>query len=127
MGLKGNGYIDMSEMDVEGALNAIIKGANSNQKETMVAINEICGNLHEHDSVISDCVSSLGALDRRIGKKASKLGLVLAIVAGIAYIVKNEIDKDELRFQILESDKHHRFETEAERHESEDDTESTFI
>lgn len=133
--IKESKCVDVSEMNVEECLDTLIKSMNTNNREYNKALDGLSdivrdhsSDLKEHDGVICDCVSELGRLDGKLRKKAGKLGLILAVVAGIAYVIKNEIDKDELRFKILEMDKNQCFEQKATRNESEDDSlDSAFI
>ena len=57
---------------------------------------------------INDNEYDIADIYRRMSKKSSKLGVFLAVAAGIAYVVKNEYDKHRLTMALLEIDKKNR-------------------
>lgn len=81
------------------------------------------------DGDVQQVIEKMGVEVIKLSKRAkrSKVIAIMAVFLGLAYAIKNENDKDELRFQLLELDKSHQFATGAERNESEDDTDSAFI
>ena len=83
--------------------------------------------INANETAIWKLTKDVDKLMKKSRFRASKVGLFVAVCAGIVYIIKNEKDKDDMRFDILRQDKNNRFENEAERHESEEDNESTFI
>ena len=110
--INEDGFVETSKMSAEQAVGAIIASMNANNREYNKAINGLAEvvkghstDINEHGDVISDCVSSIGELwtkaDKLSHRKAGKLGLILVVAAGIAYVVKNEREKQQMRMDIL--------------------------
>ena len=69
----------------------------------------IMKHVNAHEDKIGDLVTAMEKLAKRCKHKASKLGLIMAVAAGIAYVVKNEIDKNDMNKQLIALDKAQRF------------------
>ena len=70
--------------------------------------------VNAHEDKIGDLVSAMEKLTKKCKHKASKLSLFMAVAAGIVYIVKNEIDKQDMKMKLIEQDKAQRFGSELE-------------
>ena len=93
-----SGSIDTAAMTVEQRLDALISAFNRNNYEFHDGVNELCDIVVKHKSEIDK-------LTKRMKGKASKLGLMAAIIGGVLYIIKNECDKDDLRKDLIDIDK----------------------
>ena len=65
----------------------------------------LCKHVNDNERNIDDLVSAVAKLTKKCKHRASKLGLFLTIAAGVAYVVKNEIDKKELTEAVLKQGK----------------------
>ena len=81
----------------------------------------LCDHMNIHDDRILDLesdtkelVGAVAKLTNKCKHKASKLSLFMAVAAGIVYIVKNEIDKRDMKMKLIEQDKAQRFGSELE-------------
>lgn len=63
---------------------------------------------------VKELFTTIEKLTKRCKRKASKLGLFMVVAAGIVYVIKNEIDKDDMRQKLIEQDKAQRFDSELE-------------
>lgn len=96
--------------DVEkGNVLEIVKVFNSNFEQVVSQVNESCEDIRVNHDVLCDCMGDIDSLFdevKKLGKKkAGKLGLILMGVAGLAYIIKNEIDKDKMKTKLIQLDK----------------------
>lgn len=64
--------------------------------------------INAHEERISDISSAVSKLTKRSKFKASKFGLLLAIAAGITYVIHNEYEKTTMKEQLIALDKRQR-------------------
>ena len=87
-------------------------------------MHEVVRLIDSNFDVFADCVNAnhqaINKLMKKTRFKASKVSVFLLAVAGITYIVKNESDKQDLNYQLLEMDKRISFSNE---HNSDTNTE----
>lgn len=74
----------------------------------------LCKHVNDNERNIDDIISAMTKLTKRCKHKASKLSLFMAVAAGIVYVVKNEIDKHDMKMKLIEQDKAQRFGSELE-------------
>ena len=74
----------------------------------------LCKHVNRNEDNIGDLVSAMEKLTKKCKHKASKLSLFMAVAAGIVYVVKNEIDKHDMKMKLIEQDKAQRFGSELE-------------
>ena len=87
-------------------IGEVIRGFDHN---FMVFSDHINNNCEAIDNLTKD----VAKLMKKTRFKASKLSVFLLAAAGIAYAVKNESEKQDLKFQLLEMDKRIRFNNEC--------------
>lgn len=103
--LRENGFIETIGMSVEEKMGALISTINMNNREILRSVNELGDGFRDHQADISELFDITTKLTKKMGRKASKFGLAVVVIGGIAYIIKNEIDKDNMRTKLLEIDK----------------------
>jgi hypothetical protein len=106
--LKESGFIETIGMSVEEKLGALISSINVNNREFLAAMNDLGDVAKDHSADISELFGITAKLTKKMSHKASKLGLALVIIGGIAYVIKNESDKDTMKAKLLELDKNER-------------------
>ena len=74
----------------------------------------LCNHVNKHEDTVSDLVVAMEKLTKKCKHKSSKLSLFLAIAAGITYVVKNEMDKQDMKEKLIAMDKAHRYTTSTE-------------
>ena len=74
----------------------------------------LCEHVNDNERNIDDIISAMAKLTKRCKRKASKLSMFMAVAAGVVYVVKNEIDKRDMRMKLIEQDKAQRFGSELE-------------
>lgn len=82
-------------------------------KETVVIntkdIKDVVRVFDNNFTVFAGCINDNHlAIAKLAKKKASKVSVAIAIIAGIVYIIKNELDKDDINFALIEQDKRDR-------------------
>lgn len=106
--LKEDGFIETIGMSVEEKMGALISAFNMNNREFLRSVNVLGDGFRDHQADISELFDITKGLTKKMKGKASKLGLALVVIGGIAYAIKNEIDKDDMRTKLLELDKQER-------------------
>lgn len=116
---RSSAVIETAAMTVEERLGALIGAFNATNRDIWDEVSNHSELIHrialrsniqddilsEHSTDIVDLFNLTGKLTKKLGRKASKLGLALVVIGGIVYIVKNEKDKDNMRTKLLELDK----------------------
>lgn len=105
MAIMREDVIQTTGMTVEEKMGALIAASNVNNRGFLESINELGDALHDHQADISELFDITKGLTKKLKGKASKLGLALIVIGGIAYAIKNEMDKDTLKGKIIEFDK----------------------
>ncbi len=103
--LREDDVIRTAGMTVEAKMGALIAASNVNNRGFLESINELGDALHDHQADISELFDITKGLTKKMKGKASKLGLALIVIGGIAYVIKNERDKEMLKGKIIEFDK----------------------
>lgn len=106
--LRENGFVETIGMTAEEKMGALISAFNMNNREFLQSVNELGDALCDHQADISELFNITKGFTKKLKGKASKFGLALVVIGGIAYIIKNEIDKDNIRTKLLELDKQER-------------------
>lgn len=106
--MREDDIIRTAGMTVEEKLGALVAASNVNNREFLKAVNELSDSLAYTNTDVCDLFDVTRKLTKGLGRKASKLGLALVVIGGIAYAIKNEIDKDNMRTKLLEFDKQER-------------------
>lgn len=106
--LRENGFVETIGMTAEEKMGALISAFNMNNREFLRSVNELGDVVCDHQADISELFDITKGLTKKLKGKASKFGLALVIIGGIAYIIKNESDKDNMRTKLLELDKQDR-------------------
>ena len=103
--MRENGFVETIGMTVEEKMGSLISAFNMNNREFLRSVNELGDVVCDHQADISELFDITKGLTKKMGRKASKLGLALVVIGGIAYVIKNEKDKDNMRTKLLELDK----------------------
>ena len=106
--LRENGFVETIGMTVEEKMGALISAFNMNNREFLRSVNELGDVVCDHQADISELFDITKGLTKKMRGKASKLGLAIAVIGGIVYIIKNESDKDAMKAKLLELDKQER-------------------
>lgn len=106
--LRENGFVETIGMTVEEKMGALISAFNMNNREFLRSVNELGDVVRDHQADISELFDITKGLTKKMRCKASKLGLAIAVIGGIVYIIKNESDKDAMKTKLLELDKQER-------------------
>ena len=106
--LRENGFVETIGMTVEEKMGALISAFNMNNREFLRSVNELGDVVCDHQADISELFDITKGLTKKMRGKASKLGLAIAVIGGIVYIIKNESDKDAMKTKLLEIDKQER-------------------
>lgn len=103
--LKENGFVETIGMTVEEKMGALISAFNMNNREFVRYVNELGDVVCDHQADISELFDITKGLTKKMRGTASKLGLAIAVIGGIVYIINNESDKDAMKTKLLELDK----------------------
>jgi len=106
--LREDGFVETIGMTVEEKMGALISAFNMNNREFLRSVNELGDAVCDHQTDISELFNITKGLTKKLRGKASKLGLAIAVIGGIVYIIKNESDKDAMKTKLLELDKQER-------------------
>ena len=70
--------------------------------------NVLCRHVNENESNIEEILTAMTKLTKKCKHKASKLSVFFAVAAGVVYIVKNELDKNEMKTKLIDMDRQKR-------------------
>lgn len=103
--MREDDVIRTAGMTAEEKMGALIAASNVNNRGFLKSINELGDALHDHQADISELFDITKGFTKKLKGKASKLGLALIVIGGIAYIIKNECDKDNMKTKLIELEK----------------------
>lgn len=116
---RSSAVIETAAMTVEERLGALIGAFNATNRDIWDEVSNHSELIHRfalrsniQDDILSDHSADIAelfditkGLTKKLRGKASKLGLAIAVIGGIVYIIKNEKDKDTMKTKLLELDK----------------------